>query len=83
MYDTSPEVEAIMRQLYSQRSVEERLDMLGGMFTTAVGLARAGILHQNPAITESDMRWELFLRFYSDCYDDSEKVKIKAYLCGP
>jgi hypothetical protein len=82
MNDTSPEIEAMIRELYSKRTVEERLDMLGGMHTTAVGMVRAGVLHQNPGISEKEMRWEVFLRFYSDCYDEEEKTKIRAFLCG-
>ena len=81
MNDTSPEIDAILRELYSKRTIEERLDMLGGMHATAVGLARAGILHRKPEISETEMRWQVFLRFYADCYDDEEKKKIRDFLC--
>ena len=60
MRDTPPEIQQIMRELYSALTCEERLEMAAGMFDAAVELAKAGILNQNPDISDSDLRWKLF-----------------------
>lgn len=81
MHDTSPVIEEHLYELYAQRTPEERVMMCSQMFDTAVTLVKAGILHQHPDISATELRWEVFLRFYADCYTEEELQRIRAYLC--
>ena len=78
--DTSPEVEKRLLELYAALSPYERLRMATEMFTTGVELVKIGIRQQQPDISEADMRREVFLRLYGDCFSEEEKARIIQYL---
>ena len=82
MRDTTPEVETFYRRLMMERSGAERLRMACEMFSTAKALARAGILAQNPNLSEREVRREIFLRFYGKDFDAPSLSKIMRALFG-
>lgn len=64
MIDTPPDVVGRVRDLYQQRSPDERVRMACSMFDAAKALAEAGIRAASPGISESDVRIRVFDRFY-------------------
>ena len=60
-------------------SPERRLAMACSMFQTAKSLARAGILQSGP-LPESEVRRQLFLRFYGSEFTIEERARILASL---
>lgn len=73
MNDTSPEMDAKMRELMRAKSPSERAQMGWSMFITSRILVREAILRENPTISEVDLRKEFFLKFYGD--DCSQEMK--------
>jgi hypothetical protein len=80
MRDTPDDVEARLFTLYAGLTPGERLRMACSMFDTAVALIKAGILHEQPEITEPKLREAIFRRLYSDCFTQEEMQRIIAYL---
>jgi hypothetical protein len=64
MRDTPPDVVRRVRDLYQQRTADERVRMACSMFDAAKALAEAGIRAARPDISEVDLRIRLFDRFY-------------------
>jgi hypothetical protein len=79
MSDTTPEMAAEYRRRLMALSPERRVLMAFDMFDTARAFARGGILKDGP-LPESEVRCQLFLRFYGRDFSEDEKVKILAYL---
>ena len=78
MYDTSPEMEARMLNMLAQKTPEERLRMACSMLAAAKLLVRSGIMHENPDLTEAQIRGRLFLRLYGDDFSEEEILRIVA-----
>lgn len=66
MSDTAPDVEAYLARRFAALSPGERVAMACGMFTTAMRVARAGILAAEPDLDEPAIRLRLLQRFYGD-----------------
>lgn len=79
MNDTNIATEMKMRELIAQKSPEERLVMGCSMFMFAKALVRAS-LEQKGTMPASILRQQLFLRFYGDEFEDSQKNKILKHL---
>jgi hypothetical protein len=63
--DTSQEAAARVRQIVMSRTAEERLRMWSRMSVGARRLVEAGVrMALGPDASESDVRREVFLRFY-------------------
>jgi len=77
--DTTPEMAAEYRKRLMALSPERRVLMAFDVFDTARAFARAGILKDGP-LPESEVRCQLFLRFYGRDFGEEEKTKILAHL---
>lgn len=75
MTDTTPEVAEDLRRRILALSPGRRLAMACEMFQTAKALARAGILQHGP-LPESEVRCQLFLRFYGNDFNEEQRTKI-------
>jgi len=77
--DTNPAIERKMRELMARKSPQERLRMGCSMFMFAKALVKASI-DPNGVTPEPVLRQKLFLRFYGDEFEESEKNKILEHL---
>lgn len=73
MNDTSDLIKEKLEANYASISGEEKLLMALSMFETARELVIASLPKD---ISESELRKELFLRFYGNDFDEDEKIKI-------
>lgn len=73
MNDTSDLIKEKLEANYASISGEEKLLMALSMFETARALVIASLPKD---ISESELRKELFLRFYGNDFDEDEKKKI-------
>jgi len=80
MRDTSPEIEKRMLELFTERTPAERLRMASGMFDTGIALMKAGILDQQPDLTENELKIAIFRRLYADCFSKAEIERIVQFL---
>ena len=76
MKDTSKNIEIKYREMLMSLTPEERLKMASRMFDTARKLVIAGILKKNKHLSPSQLRIQIFLRFYGKDFSDKEKTKI-------
>ena len=76
MNDTHPEIAAMFRDLIMQKSGEQRLMMGFSMYDTAREIVRSAVYNTNPAITEKQMKKEIFLRFYAHQFNPAEIDRI-------
>ena len=83
MNDTSPKMEEKMREMIFLKSPIERLKMGCSMCETSKLLVIHAIRENNPTISESELKKELFLRFYRDDFTPEQRKKILAYLTRP
>lgn len=76
MNDTHPEIAAKFQDLIMQKSGEQRLIMGFSMYDTARQIVRSAICNSRPEITESELRKEIFMRFYGldFCQADIKKI---------
>lgn len=79
MNDTPDDVERIYRELLMRRSGATRLKMGADMFDASRALARAGLRHQDH-FEESDMKAQLFARFYSGDFPPETLARILEHL---
>jgi hypothetical protein len=79
MNDTSPEMAEKMREMIRAKSPSERARMGWSMYLTSKYLVTRAILEENPNISKSDLKKELFLRFYGNEFDEEARKKIFAY----
>ena len=80
MRDTPLEIEMRMSAMFAERTPAERLCMATEMFGAGMALMKAGILQDNPAISEAEMRGMLFRRMYGDCFSAEECERIVEHL---
>lgn len=78
--DTSAAVEQVWRGLLASRTPAERLAMAGGMFATACQLARAGLLADEPGLSERQIRARLVERLYGAELGAETVARIQARL---
>ena len=80
MNDTSPEIAQKVREMFSQKTPEERFIMGCSMYDTSKYLVTQAILRNNPGICPLELKKELFLRFYGDEFDLAERENFFAHL---
>lgn len=80
MEDTSPEIAEKMREMYQKKSPLERLQMGCSMYDMSRYLITCAILRENPNISKSAFRQEIFLRFYGNDFEPEEREKILNHL---
>lgn len=79
MSDTTPAAAAEFHKRIMALAPGRRMAMACEMFGTAKALARASILQHGP-LPESEVRCQLFLRFYGHDFDEPERARILEYL---
>ena len=75
MRDTDPAVAAEYRRMLLPLAPGRRMAMACAMFQTAKAMARAGNLSNGP-LPESEVRRQLFLRFYGRDFSPEERDRI-------
>lgn len=80
MRDTSPEIEEKMREMIRNKTPQERLVMGCSMHDFSKGLVLRALLENNSKLSQSDIRRELFLKFYGNDFTPSQQEKILAHL---
>ncbi len=80
MNDTSPDIEKKLSEMIQKKSPEERALMGSSMYETSRSLVIRAILEDNPDISPSALKQELFLKFYSDDFDARSKKEIIQHL---
>jgi hypothetical protein len=80
MDDTHPEIARRVREMMHKKTPEERLLMSSSMHETSKILVIQAIKRNNPGISPSALRQELFLKFYGDDVSPKQKQKILKYL---
>jgi len=82
MNDTHPDVAIRFRELMMRKSGEQRLLMGCSMYDTAKQIVRSAIYNSRPGITETEMKKEIFLRFYGQDFSQAEKEKFLSSLAS-
>ncbi len=80
MHDTTPEMAEKMREMIRAKSPIERLMMGCSMYETSRYLISRAILENEPNISKTAFRQELFLKFYGNDVDPIEREKILEYI---
>jgi len=80
MDDTSPEMAQKVIELMQKKTPSERAMMGCSMFELSRNLVVRFIKEQNPGISNSALRQQLFLKFYGEDYEEEEKAKILKHL---
>ena len=74
-----PEIDALYRALVQARPPGgDRFRIASDMFDITRAMVIAGIRAEKPQITESELRQELFLRYYGDEFSPEQRKKILA-----
>ena len=76
MTDTPIPVWVKMREMYQAKTPEERLLMLDSMYEFSRELAVTAVLREHPHPLPSDLRKEIFLKFYGRDFDPKTRKKI-------
>jgi hypothetical protein len=82
MFDTHPDVAIRFRELIMRKSGEQRLLMGCSMYDTAKQIVRSAIYNSRPGITETEMKKEIFLRFYGQEFSQAERDKFFSALAS-
>ena len=80
MHDTSPKIEEMMREMIRMKTPFERAQMGASMFETSKYLITQSILRDNPHISETELREQVFLKFYSNDLTSAQKEKILQHI---
>jgi len=80
MNDTTPQMTRKMCALIQKKTPAERLKMGLSMYETSKYLITRAILEENPQISKSALRQEIFLKFYGNDFDQKEQMKILQHL---
>jgi hypothetical protein len=76
MNDTHPAIAARFRNLIMLKSPEERLLMGCSMFDAARQIVQSAICNSRPDITESELKKEIFIRFYGTDFNQADIKKL-------
>ena len=82
MNDTHPDVAIRFRELMMSKTGEQRLLMGCSMYDTAKQIVRSAIYNSRPGITETEMKKEIFLRFYGPEFSQAERDKFFSALAS-
>ncbi len=82
MNDTHPEISVRYRDLMMSKTGQERLLMGFSMYDTAKQIVRSAIYHSRPGITNTEMRREIFLRFYGLEFSQADREKYLSVLAS-
>lgn len=76
MFDTNPHIAQVMREMIQKKSPIERLKMGCSMHETSKYLITRAIMEDNPHISKTELKQELFLKFYGNDFDPKNREKI-------
>ena len=76
MNDTSLSIENRMALMMASRTPVERLKMASSMFDSAKMLVKAGLQNENSFLNEAQLRTQIFLRLYGECFTHAEIIRI-------
>lgn len=76
MNDTSLSIEKRMAQMVASRTPVERLRMAGSMFDSGKKIMKAGLQNEKGSLNEAQLRAQMFLRLYGDCFTHAEIRRI-------
>ena len=82
MNDTHPDVAIRFRELMMRKSGEQRLRMGCSMYDTAKKIVCSAIYNSRPGITDTEMRREIFLRFYGQEFSQADREKYLSVLAS-
>ncbi len=82
MNDTHPDVAIRFRELMMRKSGEQRLLMGCSMYDAAKKIVRSAIYNSRPGITDTEMRREIFLRFYGQEFSQADRKKLLSALAS-
>lgn len=80
MKDTHPDIEEIFVSRMMALTGSERMIMGCSMFEAAKSMVKSAILRENPALSERELKAELFMRFYKEGYDEAQAEHIRKSL---
>lgn len=80
MHDTPEHIERKICEMIQKKSPLERLRMGCSMYDTSRILVIRAIKENNPNITTTELRKELFLKFYGNDFDIITRNSILKYL---
>lgn len=80
MTDTPPDVDAAFTAMFATLTPTERVRMMSEMFDTARRILIAGIRDEQPDISDTELKVQIFLRTYRDDYSPGERDRIIAHI---
>ncbi|WP_396626827.1 hypothetical protein [Luteitalea sp.] len=80
MSDTPPDVDAAFSAMFATLTPTRRVRMMSEMFDTARRLLESGIRAEQPDITDTELKVEVFLRTYRDDYAPAERDRIVEHI---
>lgn len=80
MNDTDPTFERKYREMLMKKTSQERLAMASRMFSDAKKLVELSIICEKSERKESEIRVQLFKRFYSSDFSEEELCRIIEWL---
>jgi hypothetical protein len=78
--DTPPDVDAAFTAMFATLTPSQRVRMMSEMFDTARRILVSGIRSEQPDITDTELKVQVFLRTYRDDYPPAERDRIVAYI---
>lgn len=82
MSDTPSDVDAAFTAMFATLTPTERVRMMSEMFDTARRILVAGILNEQPDISDTELKVQFFLRTYRDDYSPAERDRIVEHIRG-
>lgn len=82
MTDTPPDVDAAFTAMFATLTPTERVRMMSEMFDTARRILIAGIRDEQPDISDTELKVQIFLRTYRDDYSPAEREWIVSHIRG-
>ncbi len=76
MFDTQESIQLRFHRMIMKRAPIERLQMGSSMFDTAKQIVRSSILNKNPQSSSQELKKEMFLRFYGQEFNESQRKNI-------
>lgn len=80
MNDTPPDVDAAFTAMFATLTPSERVRMMSEMFDTARRILVSGIRAEQPDISDTELKVEVFLRTYRDDFSAEERDRIVAHI---
>ena len=80
MHDTPAHMTEKLCEMMQSKTPQDRLEMTWSMYRTSKNLMISYIKKKNPNITNTELKQEIFLRFYKNDFNEEQIKKILAHL---